>query len=74
MKVQGSEAIIKCLIEEGVDTIYGYPGGAIMPVYDSLYHYKDQIPPWNMKPKPKSAPGRLRFDHLNHFLLRQILS
>ena len=37
MKVQGSEAIIKCLIEEGVDTIYGYPGGAIMPVYDSLY-------------------------------------
>ena len=43
MKVQGSEAIIKCLIEEGVDTIYGYPGGAIMPVYDSLYHYKDQI-------------------------------
>ena len=43
MKVQGSEAIIKCLIEEGVDTIYGYPGGAIMPVYDSLYSYQDQI-------------------------------
>ena len=43
MKIQGSEAIIKCLIEEGVDTIYGYPGGAIMPVYDSLYSYQDQI-------------------------------
>ena len=43
MKVQGSEAIIKCLIEEGVDTIYGYPGGAIMPVYDSLYSYQDEI-------------------------------
>ena len=43
MKVKGSEAIIKCLIEEGVDTIYGYPGGAIMPVYDSLYSYQDQI-------------------------------
>ena len=43
MKVQGSEAIIKCLIEEGVDTIYGYPGGAIMPVYDSLYSYQDRI-------------------------------
>ena len=40
MKVQGSEAIIKCLIQEGVDTIYGYPGGAIMPVYDSLYNYQ----------------------------------
>ena len=43
MKIQGSEAIIKCLIEEGVDTIYGYPGGAIMPVYDSLYSYQDEI-------------------------------
>ena len=43
MKVQGSEAIIRCLIQEGVDTIYGYPGGAIMPVYDSLYNYQDQI-------------------------------
>lgn len=36
-KVTGSEAIILSLIEEGVDTIFGYPGGAIMPVYDALY-------------------------------------
>ena len=36
-KIHGSEAIIKSLIEEGVDTIFGYPGGAIMPIYDSLY-------------------------------------
>ena len=39
----GSEALLKCLIEENVDTIFGYPGGAIMPVYDSLYQYSDQL-------------------------------
>ncbi|MBX2814862.1 MAG: biosynthetic-type acetolactate synthase large subunit [Saprospiraceae bacterium] len=42
-KISGSEAVIRCLLEEGVDTIFGYPGGAIMPVYDALYHYQDQI-------------------------------
>ncbi len=41
--ITGAEAIVKCLIEEGVDVIFGYPGGAIMPVYDALYDYKDQI-------------------------------
>jgi acetolactate synthase-1/2/3 large subunit len=39
----GAEAILRSLLEEGVDTIFGYPGGAIMPVYDSLYHYQEQI-------------------------------
>lgn len=43
MKISGSEAIIKCLLEENVDLIYGYPGGAIMPFYDSLYHFQDKI-------------------------------
>ena len=42
-RISGSEAVIKCLISEGVDTLYGYPGGAIMPVYDELYKYQDQI-------------------------------
>ncbi|MGB5944084.1 MAG: biosynthetic-type acetolactate synthase large subunit [Leeuwenhoekiella sp.] len=42
-KMPGKEAILKCLIAEGVDTLYGYPGGAIMPVYDELFKYKDQI-------------------------------
>ncbi|MDT0651494.1 biosynthetic-type acetolactate synthase large subunit [Autumnicola edwardsiae] len=42
-KVSGAEAVIKCLLEEGVDTIYGYPGGAIMPVYDELYKYQDKL-------------------------------
>lgn len=43
MRISGSEAIIRCLIAEGVDILYGYPGGAIMPVYDELYKFRDQI-------------------------------
>ncbi|MGB1369818.1 MAG: biosynthetic-type acetolactate synthase large subunit [Flavobacteriaceae bacterium] len=42
-RISGAEAVIRCLIAEGADTIYGYPGGAIMPVYDELYKYQDQI-------------------------------
>ncbi|WP_028282571.1 biosynthetic-type acetolactate synthase large subunit [Olleya marilimosa] len=42
-RISGSEAIIKCLLAEGVDILYGYPGGAIMPVYDQLYKYQDKI-------------------------------
>lgn len=42
-KVSGSEAVILSLIEEGVDTIFGYPGGAIMPIYDLLYDYQDKV-------------------------------
>ena len=42
-KVSGSEAVVLSLIEEGVDTIFGYPGGAIMPIYDLLYDYQDKI-------------------------------
>jgi len=41
--VSGAEAVILSLLEEGVDTIFGYPGGAIMPVYDALYDYQDKI-------------------------------
>jgi acetolactate synthase-1/2/3 large subunit len=43
VKVSGAEAVIKCLLAEGVEVMYGYPGGAIMPVYDEIYKYKDQI-------------------------------
>ncbi|OOV26471.1 acetolactate synthase, large subunit, biosynthetic type [Flavobacterium sp. LM5] len=42
-RITGAEAIIKCLLEEGVDIVYGYPGGAIMPVYDELYKFQDQL-------------------------------
>ncbi len=38
-RITGSQAIILSLLEEGVDTIFGYPGGAIMPVYDALYDF-----------------------------------
>ena len=41
--ISGAEAILRCLIHEGVNTIFGYPGGAIMPVYDALYDYQDQL-------------------------------
>ncbi len=41
--ISGAEAICICLIEEGIDTIFGYPGGAIMPFYDALYSYTDRI-------------------------------
>lgn len=37
--ISGSEALMRSLVNEGVKTIFGYPGGAIMPVFDSLYHY-----------------------------------
>jgi len=42
-KIPGSEVLLRCLVAEGVKTVFGYPGGAIMPVYDSLYHYADKI-------------------------------
>ena len=42
-RITGAEALMLCLIEEGIDTVYGYPGGAIMPVYDELYKYQDKI-------------------------------
>jgi acetolactate synthase-1/2/3 large subunit len=41
--ITGAEALLRCLMEEGVDTIFGYPGGAIMPVYDKLLDYQDKI-------------------------------
>ena len=43
ISITGAEAIIHCLLAEGVDLIYGYPGGAIMPVYDELYKFQDKL-------------------------------
>jgi len=42
-RISGSEAIVRCLLAEGVEVLYGYPGGAIMPVYDELYKYEGKI-------------------------------
>ena len=43
LRISGAEAIIHCLLAEGVDLLYGYPGGAIMPVYDELYKFQDKL-------------------------------
>ena len=43
MQLTGAEIIIECLKEQGVDTVFGYPGGAILNVYDALYKHKDEI-------------------------------
>ncbi|MFR0790257.1 MAG: biosynthetic-type acetolactate synthase large subunit [Lachnospiraceae bacterium] len=43
MKLTGSEIVIECLKEQGVDTVFGYPGGTILNVYDALYKHSDEI-------------------------------
>ncbi|SFS99324.1 biosynthetic-type acetolactate synthase large subunit [Sphingobacterium wenxiniae] len=42
-QISGSQAVLEALIHEGADTIFGYPGGAIMPIYDALYDYNDRL-------------------------------
>ncbi|WP_035567570.1 biosynthetic-type acetolactate synthase large subunit [Hymenobacter sp. IS2118] len=42
-QVSGAEALLRGLLAEGVDTIFGYPGGAILPIYDALYDFKEQL-------------------------------
>ena len=42
-KISGAQALIKALLNEGVDTIFGYPGGAIIPVFDAMYDFYDQF-------------------------------
>ena len=43
MRLTGAEVIIECLLEEGVDTVFGYPGGQVIPLYDAIYEYKRRI-------------------------------
>ena len=43
MKIKGSEAVMKVLLEHGVDTVFGYPGGTAIVLYDELYRYSDKI-------------------------------
>ena len=43
MKISGSQAVIESLLKEKVKVIFGYPGGANMPIYDALYDYKNKI-------------------------------
>ena len=51
MKMTGAEIILECLVREGVEVIFGYPGGAIMPVHDAIlkypvHHVLTHPPPW----------------------------
>ncbi len=41
--LNGSEIVIECLKEQGVDTVFGYPGGTILNIYDALYQHQDEI-------------------------------
>ena len=59
--ITGAEAIMKSLVAEGVDTIFGYPGGAIMPTYDALFHYHDEAAVGQVP----ARPGKLK-----HILVR----
>ncbi len=43
IRISGAEAVIHCLLAEGIDTVYGYPGGAIMPIYDELYKFRGKL-------------------------------
>ena len=43
MQLTGAQIIIECLKEQGVDTVFGYPGGAILNLYDELYKHSDEI-------------------------------
>ena len=42
-KLTGAEIVIQCLREQGVDTVFGYPGGSILNIYDALYQHQDEI-------------------------------
>ena len=43
MKRNGSDILVECLLEQGVDTVFGYPGGAVLNIYDALYKYLSLI-------------------------------
>lgn len=43
MLLNGSQILLECLLEQGVDTVFGYPGGAVLNIYDALYDYSDKI-------------------------------
>ena len=54
-QITGAEALLNCLVEEGVDTIFGYPGGAIMPVYDKLMDYEDRLTAYSTRHEQGAA-------------------
>ena len=43
MEMKGSDIVVECLLEQGTSAVFGYPGGTILEIYDSLYKYQDKI-------------------------------
>ena len=50
MELTGAQIIAECLLEQKVDTVFGYPGGAVLNIYDALYEYRDRISPRAYRP------------------------
>ena len=78
MQLNGAEIVIECLKEQGVDTVFGYPGGAILNVYDELYKHRDEIRHILMRltdmreQREKSASALLRADRGRRILLPEL--
>ena len=67
-RISGSEAVIRSFMAEGVETIFGYPGGAIIPVYNALYDYRDRINHILVRHEQGALHGFLtRFSHIPIF-------
>jgi len=43
LQLKGAEILLECLLEQGTDSIFGYPGGTVLPIYDALYKYQGKI-------------------------------
>ena len=65
-KVTGAEAVILSLLAEEVDTMFGYPGGAIMPVYDALYDYQDQLKHYLVRHEQGATHAAQGYARVNH--------
>lgn len=65
-RVTGAEAVLMALLEEGVDTLFGYPGGAIMPVYDKLYHYEDKLKHILVRHEQGATHAAQGYSRVNH--------
>ena len=72
MQLTGSEIIIECLKEQGVDTVFGYPGGTILNVYDALYKHSDFVTIWKMLRKKGCVPSALTQNVKDLLASRQI--
>ena len=57
--ISGAEAMMRSLENQGVDVLFGYPGGAIMPTYDALYDHRDKLhQSWSVTNRPPYMPHR----------------